>query len=381
MKTNFKKLPGSKIALEVSLDEKEFKNYWDAAYEHALASVNLKGFRPGTAPKEMAEQAIDKDRVFEEAAKAAVRFSLDEATQENNWVVIDTPKIDLKESPAGLQYKTEITILPEINLGNYQKIAKKIFGEKKEFSVDEKEVAESLEWLRNSRAKTIRANHEAHNGDVVEIDLESVSDGKPLDSFKNEKFILGQSHFIAGFDKELENHKEGENLNFLLTAPADYWKEELRDKKIDFKVRLNAIFDRQLPELNDEFAKNVGKFANLEELRLGIKDGIKNEKKIKERDRLRLKFLDEAIAESKMDVPDIMIEKTLEQMAENFNHLVSSGKKTEAQVKEELKPRARRNVEVNLLLYKIAEAEKIEFDPKGGIDNMKVFERLEGPSN
>ncbi len=381
MKSDFTKLLGSRITLEVSLDEKEFKNYWDTAYEHALANVQLKGFRPGAAPKEMAEQAIDKDKVFEDAAKAAVRFSLDEISQENSWTVIDTPKIDLQESGTGLKYKTELTIFPEVKLENYKKLAKKIFSERKEILVDEKEIQQSLDWLRNSRAAVIRANHPARIGDVVDLDLEGSVDQKPLDSFKGEKFILGQSHFLPGFDQQLENHSEGENLEFSLSFPVDYWKEEFRSKKADFKVRINAVFDRRLPELNDDFVKNLGKFQNVGELAQSVQDGLRAEKETKERDRLRLKFLDELIKSSKVDLPDILVDKTLEQMMDNARHLVASGKIAEEKLKEQLKPRAKNNVEANLLLYKIAEAEKIEYDPNKGVDNEKVFEYLESLSH
>lgn len=378
MKSNFKKLPGSKIELEVALDQNEFKSYWNVAHEQALSRVQLKGFRPGAAPKELAEQAVDKDKVFEEAAKAAVRFSLDGITQDNNWVMIDTPQIEIQESGgAGLKYKTTLTLFPDIVLGNYQKLAPKIFSDKKPVMVEEKEIQQSLEWLKNSRAKIVRTDRQAKIGDVVDIDLESTVDGKPLDSFKGERFIVGQSHFLAGFDSQLENHKEGEELVFFLTAPADYWKEDLRGKKIDFKVHLNGVFDRQLPEVTDEFAKGLGKFANVEDLKNSVRDGLRQEKEMKERDQLRIKFLDELVKASKIDVPEIMIEKTLEKMADNFKHLISSGKKTEPELKNELRPRAKNNVENNLLLYKIAETEKIEYDPKQGVDNEKVFEYLE----
>lgn len=377
MKSNYKKLPGSKIELEVALDQNEFKSYWDVAHEHALSQVQLKGFRPGSAPKALAEQTVDKDKVFEEAVKAAVRFTLDELSQDNNWMIIDTPKIELKENPTGLVYTAALTVFPEVQLGNYQKIAKKIFSERRPISVDEKEIDRSLEWLKGSRAKIVRVNREAHAGDVVEINLESAVEIKPLDNFSGERFVLGQSHFLAGFDKELENHKEGEDLNFSIIAPADYWKEDLRGKKIDFKARLNAVFERQLPEVNDEFAKAVGKFNSVAELKTSVSEGIKVEKDQKERDRLRLKFLEELGKSSKIDAPEMMIEKTLEKMEENFRSMIASGKMTEAELKEKLRPRAKNNVETNLLLYKIAEIEKIDYDSKRGVDNEKIFEYLE----
>src|SRR3990167_11071625 len=132
MKSSFKKIPGSKIEGEVVLDQSDFKPYWDSAFESAMSNVELKGFRPGTAPKELAEQAVDKDKVFEEAARDAVRRTLDDVVEENKWSLIDQPSIELRPAELGLKYKTTLTVFPDIQLGNYKKIAKKILAEKTE---------------------------------------------------------------------------------------------------------------------------------------------------------------------------------------------------------------------------------------------------------
>ncbi|MEK7192430.1 MAG: trigger factor [Patescibacteria group bacterium] len=390
MKSSFKKLPGSKIELEIILDDKEFKSYWQEVYDQAIANVNLKGFRPGAAPKELAEQAINQDKIFEEAAKKATRLSLDQVTEENKWTLIDMPQITLGEAASGLKYKCVITIFPEINLGNYKKIAGRVLKEKKEAAVDSSEIEKSLEWLRNSRAKLTRANREARRGDVVEADIESFVDGKPIENarLKKDRFALGESRLMPGFDENLENRKEGEALNFIITAPQDYWQKDLRGKNVEFKVKINAVFDKQLPELNDDFAKGLGEFASIEELKKSLNDGIMTEKNQKETDRLRLKMLDEIAKDSSMEIPEIMIEKTLDSMAAEF-------KPTE-ELRNQLRDKARQNVANNLIIYKIAEMEKIQptedevktfggsvDDPKkyqyyyGVILNQKVFKLLE----
>src|SRR3989344_6620497 len=152
MKNSFKKLPGSRVELEVSLEQKEFLPYYQSAYEAALKNVHLKGFRPGTAPKDLADGAVDKEKVFSEAAQTAIRWSLDEIAKDNEWTLVDSPKITVEDSKdLGLVYKAELTIFPEIKIGNYKKIAKKILGEKKEQSVDPKEIDQTLEWIRNQR--------------------------------------------------------------------------------------------------------------------------------------------------------------------------------------------------------------------------------------
>src|SRR3989338_4069700 len=113
MKSTVKKLPGSQVELEVSLEQKDFQPYWDQVYQEALSSVQLKGFRPGTAPKEMAEQAVDKEKVFDQAANQAVHFSLNDTTKGNEWILVDQPYVEVLPSDSGLKYKATLTIFPE----------------------------------------------------------------------------------------------------------------------------------------------------------------------------------------------------------------------------------------------------------------------------
>ena len=242
MKSKFTKKPGSIIELEAELDQKEFQGYWQAAYDNAFSKVNLKGFRPGTAPKELADQAVNKEHVFEEAAHKAIRFSLDEISKDNQWNFIDAPKIELQESPLGLKYKATIAIFPEITLGNYKKIAKSVLKERKEVKVEPVEIEKTINWIRGSRAKITKVNREARKGDFISIDVESAAD-----SLKDEKFVLGEGHFMPGFEEKLENRKVGESLEFSLTAPENYLNEKLRGKTINFKVKINDVYNREIP--------------------------------------------------------------------------------------------------------------------------------------
>lgn len=271
MKSNFKKIPGSQIQLEVTLEQKEFLPYYQAAYEKALAGVHLKGFRPGTAPKELAESAVDKEAIFSAAAQEAIRWSLDEVTKDNEWTLIDSPKIEVEDAELGIKYKATLTVFPEIKLGNYQKIAHRALADKKEVKVEQGEVEKTLEWLQQSR-------------------------------------------------------KEGDKL----------------------------------PELNDDFAKQIGKFENLDALKKSINDGVLMEKQMRERDRLRLKILDEIIKDSDLDIPAVMIEKTYQGMSKQWGPMMKAAGKTPEQIEQDLRVRAKENVASNLVIYKIAQTEKLE---------------------
>ena len=305
MKSSFKKIPGSQIEIEVTMENKEFLPYYQKAYDQALARVQVKGFRPGAAPKELADRGVDKEAVFNQAAQVAIRWSLDEITKDHEWVMIDAPRVEVEDAKdLGIKYKATLTVFPEIKLGNYKKIAHKVLGEKKEVVVEAGELEKTLEWLRQSR-------------------------------------------------------KEGEKV----------------------------------PELNDEFAKTVGKFQNLEELKKNVNEGILMEKQFKERDRARLKVLEEIIKASEIDLPLVMVEKTEAGMAKQIGPMLKASGKTDEQIHKELHERAGHNVASNLIIYKIAQDEKLEPTPEevetkfgGGGDynynygvllNEKVYEFLE----
>jgi FKBP-type peptidyl-prolyl cis-trans isomerase (trigger factor) len=156
MKSSFVKKPGSKIELEVELSSDEFKTYWNQVFNNALSKVHLKGFRPGQAPKELAAQTIDKEKVFEEAANDTIRQSLDEIIEENNWSLIDSPKITIKNETGSFKYQAELILFPEIELGDYKKIAKKEFqlltNHRQEVKIEQKEIDNALEFLKKSGA-------------------------------------------------------------------------------------------------------------------------------------------------------------------------------------------------------------------------------------
>lgn len=365
MKSTFKKLPGSVIELEVVLNQKEFEPYWKKSYENALSGIEIKGFRKGAAPQNLAEQAINKDKVFEEAVKNAVRFNLDEIVQENKWTIINTPRVEILENPSvgGLKYKAVFPIFPEVKLGNYKKIAKNVLTEKKEAKIEPQKVEESLKWLLNSRAKIALVDREAKLNDLVNADIEGFSEGKPVagSKIKGDRFILGEGHFLPGFEEQLINHKAGEELGFSITAPSDYWETSLRNKPIDFKVKINEVFNREMPELNDEFAKSLGpNFKTVKDLEKNITEGITAEKENKEKERLRVKTLDEIIKSSEIDIPEVMIEKTFEKIMTDIKPMIAASGKTEEEIGKIMKERAKNNVSANLIIYKIAEVEKLQ---------------------
>ncbi len=412
MKYTSKKMPESVVELEAVLSHQEFLDFYQPVFNHALEHVELKGFRPGTAPKDLAEKAVDKEKVFHEAASEAVRNTLKKIMQENDWQFIDQPNIEISETnpqaDIGLKFKATLSVFPEVKLGNYQKIAKKNLKDEKEVSVDDEEIKKSIDYVLNSRAKLTRVNREAKKGDVADIHFSGFIEGpvrssppigssgprlragatsNGMDSGINghDQFILGEGKFIPGFEDNIIGHKEKDKFDFSVNFPEDYWKEDLKNKKVDFKVEVHGVFERQLPELNDEFVKGIGKFENVESFRKNVREGLLQEKKSKERERIRLKILEEIIKDSKIELPKVMVERTLDNMVEEYKHysqkLNKIKQEDDADLKKRLEERAKNSVSTNLVLYQISKEQNLEpasEEVEKGVNDFLNHSRLSG---
>jgi len=369
MKNKIKKLENSKIEVEITLDKAEFQQYYQPIYEDALAGVELKGYRKGTAPKEMADQAINKTKVFEAALEDAIRHSLDEVKIENDWTFIDQPQIEVTESVSGgLTYKATLTLFPEVKLPDYKAIAKEIFSQERKTDVSEEEMTKTTQWILESRAKETSANRPAKMGDLLEIDLEAFTGGKsiPNTAFQKERFILGDSKFITGFDEALVGKSDGDDLDFTLTAPKDYWQKELQGKDLQFKGKVIGVYERDIPKLTDEFAASLAPtFKTVADLHKSMREGLGMEKDQKELERQRLEVLAKINDKTKVEIPDILLERTLDGMVEQMKQSMpapddKTGETLDKELREKLRDKAAKNVTSHLVLYKIAQTEKLE---------------------
>lgn len=379
MTYNFKELPGSVIDVTVELSEEEFDEYFNRIYEDALVKVEIKGFRPGAAPRELAERAIDKNRVQEQAINEAVRRSLSEIVKENDWMVIDKPEVRVLSLVDGLKYSGKLVLFPEIKLADYRGIAKKeMAAARKNFEaiqISGDDIDKSLTWLRESRAITKTVSRGAQKGDVVDVNLKVFIDGRLLTGVDNQRdqFILGRGHFFPGFEDRLIGREAGQNLKFSLAAPADYWQEGLRGKELDFEVKINNVLERQLPAVNDEFARSLGKFPDLAALKNSVRAGLFQERKIKEEEKARVRILEEASSQSEIDLPQIMIDKVLDDMMKEAG--------PEA-VRSQLEKAARQKVMTQLVIYKIAELENLKptekelEEERAKVDNRKFHDYI-----
>ena len=377
------KLPKSEIELEVTLPFPEFESHVKRAALAMSEERDIEGFRRGKAPYDAVKQKFGEAAIYERAAEHAVRKTYPALMEQledfppegiKQFLPVGSPEITIIKLAPGneLIYKAKLSIMPEIELPDYEQIAKRFAHEKKEVSVDESEIEKTLQWIRESRTEVAVVEHEARDGDSVEVDFEIRHGGVKWENgeSKNHPLVIGKNTFIPGFEQQLIGMKAGEEKNVSLSLPGDWRDKALAGKAIDIHVTMKLVKERNIPELTDEFVKRLGAFENLDALKKNISDGILQEKKEKEQQRVRVLIIEAIAKEIKADIPDILIERErekmtdelkqgIEQMGMKWEDYLSHIKKTVDELKNEWLDEATKRVRVGLALREIAAREKI----------------------
>ncbi len=376
MKTDIKKLPQSEIEINFELDPTEWGKFIDEAVHHLSHEVKIEGFRSGHVPRQILEQRVGLGKILEQAADLAVRETWRNFISDKKNEVIGAPEIQILKAAAGnpFEFKAKTAVMPEVKIGDYQKIAKKTKPQKKkEIKVEEKEITDTLDWLQKSRTKYTGVNRPAQKGDRMEIDFKAKESGQIIDGgeSKNHPLILGEGKFVPGFEENLEGMKENEEKKFTLSFPSDFKLKDLAGKTLDFEVKINLVQEPQPPELNDDFVKSLGAFKDLAALKESIREGLSMEKERQAREVWRLKVLEEITKDFRAELPEILIKVEREKMVQEFEaSLAEMGlemetylkniKKTLDDIKEEWLPKAKERVRAALILREIARLEKID---------------------
>lgn len=375
MKIDIKNLPKSEMELLIELDPTEWGRFVDEATRELGKEVKIEGFRPGMAPKEMVAQKIGQGHILEAAADLAVRRTYPRVLEEKNIDAIGRPEVQVlkvaMDNP--FEFKIKTAVLPPIKLADYRKIAQADKPKTKDqIKVEEKEIQDSLDWLKKSRTKYATVLRSAQKGDRVEIDFIIKQDGKVIDNgeSKNHPLLIGEGKFVPGFEDQIIGLKEGESKNFSLIIPTDFITKNLAGKLVDFGVKMNLVQEPQAPELNDEFAKGLGQFESLEALKSNINEGLLMEKERQEKEAWRAKVLQAIVKKSEVELPEIMVQAELHKMEDEFKgNLTQMGlayeeylkniKKTEEEIKKEWLPKAKERTQAGLILRQIADLERI----------------------
>ena len=377
-----KKLPKSKIEFEINIPWDEWKKYLDTAAEEASKEIKIPGFRPGKAPKKLVEQKVGLGTLLNSAAKKAVQKSYADFILKEKIEVIGSPEIELKEAIEGkeLEYMARAVIMPEVEVDDkykkeIAKINKSYQGKKAETSNDE--VSLELEKLAASRAKLITVLREARKSDRVEVDFSVLTGGVPIENgaSKNHPLIIGKEIFIPGFEDNLIGMKEGTEKEFELIFPKDYHRQNIAGKKAVFKVKMKLVQERQIPEINDEFARSLGNFENLEALKKNLRESLEHEQTHKIQEQKKNEYIEKIIENTQADIPEILIREELHKMLHEFEHQVQSMgikldqyleqlKKKKEDLEREWAPSAEKRVKSALALAKIVKLEEISAEAK-----------------
>ncbi len=411
MNVSIQKFPKSKIELTIEIPPADFEKYLDEAFLNLSKNLEVKGFRKGFVPKEIAKEHISEQKLLEEAANLAVSDTYWKAVEESKLEPVDSPKIEVSpvrrsfsEGGKGAPfnpfiYRVLVPVLPEIALPDYKKISVKINEKnKKDFAkitkVEDKEIDEAVLWLQKSRAKYITVNREARVGDHIKITSNIQHPTSNINKPEEHEGIIGDRYFLPDFEKNLIGMKAGEKKIFSQEIPQNHPNKEMSGKTVDFEVDLNLVSEVELPELNDEFAKSlalpnfvsqnlgglaphsfseggIGQFENFNSFRQSISESMKTEKEEKEKQKNRQEIILEIAKESQIEIPDVLIDKRVKQEIHELQHNVEDSglnfqdyleniKKTEDDLKKELRTHAENQVKISLILLKIAKAEKIE---------------------
>lgn len=376
-----KKLPDSRVELTVNLEKKDLLPYVAKAEEYLTRRIKLDGFRPGKAPKEKTRQKIGEDKIREESLKIAIQSSLNEVLARENFDIIEQLDFKIREnSGERLVYQTVFLIFPKFTLGNYKGLGIK----KRNITVNESEIEEAVNELLSSRTVFSEVERPARNGDRVEVDFTIKHNGEVVEGGRSENhpIILGEGRFVPGFEEHLVGMKRDETRCFTLKIPADFYQKTIAGKVLDFEVVMRKIENRTVPQLNDSFARSLGNFNSLEELKSSIKQGLTMEKEIKEKDRARLAILTEIASTTKIEVPRVLVEERLDKMIQDLdNELHQKGlelglylaqiKKTQDGLRRDWRPRAESQAKIGLITRAVAKAENLK------VSEEEVNEELE----
>ncbi len=364
MNHTLKKIDKNQTELTVELTRDDLKKYIDMTESELGKDLQLDGFRKGKVPKDLLKKNLDAKHVLESALDLAIKDSLSKTVDKEKLDVLNVSKLEVKENTAEkLVYKVILTMFPEIKVQDFSKLK----VARRDVQVEQKDIDSTLETIKASRSILHDKDGTVEHGNRVEVDFEVRHDGQILEGgiSKNHPLVIGGKNFIPGFEDNLLGMKKGEERAFSLVAPKDYYVKKIAGQKLDFTVKVNNIQSVELPKVDDEFVKSLGNFKNMGQLMDSIKDGITEEKKLKEKQRVRLEIVNHIIKNSSIVIPEVLVSQQLDSMMINLDkdlhangmelgpYLAQMGK-TQDDLRGQWRDEAERQVKIVMILHRIA---------------------------
>jgi trigger factor len=373
MSVKFEKLEGNQGVLTVEVDAAKVNEGLDAAFKKVVTKVNVPGFRKGKMPRAMFEKRFGVESLYQDAIDILLPEAYANAIEESGIDPVDRPEIDVEQIEKGKSFifKATVTVKPEVKLGEY----KGLEVEKVETEVTDEDVANELKTLQERQAElVVKEEGKAENGDTVVMDFEGFVDGEAFEGGKAENYSLelGSGQFIPGFEEQLVGLAAGEEKDVEVSFPEEYHATELAGKPAVFKVKIHEVKGKELPELDDEFAKDVDEeVETLDALKEKIKNRLVDSKKHEAEHHVRDSVVDKAAANAEIDLPAVMIDTEVDRMMQEFEQRLQmqgmnlelyfqfSGQDENA-LREQMKEEGEKRVRVSLTLEAIAAAENLE---------------------
>lgn len=372
MAVNWEKQEGNQGLLTFEVPAETFNKGLDQAFKKVVKQVNVPGFRKGKVPRKIFEQMFGVESLYQDAIDAVLPEAYTNAIDEAGISPVAQPEIDVEEIEKGkpVVFKANVTVKPEVKLGEY----KGLEVERQDTAVTDEEIEEQLNDRRQGNAEfVIKEDEPAAEGDTVVIDFEGFTDGEPFEGGKAEGYELelGSGSFIPGFEEQLVGVKAGDSKDVEISFPEEYHAAELAGKPATFKVKVHEVKARELPELDDEFAKEIdSEVESLDALRSKLKEQTAQEKKDASEAALRDDLVEQAAKNADIDIPEVMVEGEVDRMVQEFGQRLQQQGMTldlyyqfsgqdEAALRAQMKEDAETRVRVSLVLESIAEAEGI----------------------
>ena len=363
----FEKKEKNTAELTVEIAADQFEEAINAAYKKNRNKIMIPGFRKGKAPRKIIENMYGTSVFYEDAVEALYPEALEFAVESEKLRIVGRPGIldvDIADDK-NVTIKYSLTLYPEVTLGEYKGLS----AEKEEVQVLDSEVDAELETTRKRNARIQTAERSAQNGDTANIDYEGFLDGVPFGGGKGDGYnlVLGSGQFIPGFEEQVIGMSAGEEKEINVTFPEDY-NPELAGKAVVFKVKVNEVKENLLPELDDEFAKDVSEFDTLEAYRESVREHL-TEHKTEDADKAFKKtIMDKVVGNMQCDIPEAMVDERIDSTIQSYNYNLSSqgmnfdmylqmmGMKLE-DFRSSIRPAAESQLKADLALEKIAETE------------------------
>ncbi len=372
MEAKMEKIETNKVKLEVRVEAEKFNEALKKAYNKNKSRFNVQGFRKGKVPMAMVKKFYGVEVLYDDAINFAIEESYGKALDENKIRPVDYPKVDIVEIGEGKDfvYTAEITVYPEVELGEYKGVEVK----KNVYEVTDEEVEKQLQSLqeKNARVET-KSEGKVEKGDIAVIDFKGFIDGEAFDGGEGTDYSLeiGSGSFIDNFEDQLVGLAAGEKKEVKVTFPENYGKDELNGKEATFDVTVKEIKVKELPEINDELAKDSSEFETLAELKEDIKKHLEEHNTQKAEQEFENDVITAAVEASKIDLPEVMVEKEIDVMIRDLEQRLQYQGLTLDQymeftgssmdkMRDYMKENADKKVRADLVLNAIAEKENIE---------------------